>query len=132
MLGRWQKEIVKQGLIVLMMLAGFALLFAACGGSSSNPPPPGGNNPTVACTVNAPSTAGYVPNSCTIKVGQAVQFNNLSSHPILPKDNNLDNPIPNTVGTGKDTDTITFTKAGTYTFMCGFHPDMTGTITVTP
>ncbi|MDX2006440.1 MAG: cupredoxin domain-containing protein [Meiothermus sp.] len=121
---------MRQGWIVLMMLLGFALLFAACSGSGSNPNPGGG--PTVACTVDAPSTAAYVPSSCTVKVGQAVKFTNISSHPLLPTGANPDNPIPNTVGTGKDTETVTFGKAGTYTFVCAFHPAMTGSITVTP
>jgi plastocyanin len=123
---------MKQGLIVLMMLAGFALLFAACGGSSGNT---GGNNnppPNVACTIDAPSSSAYVPNSCTIKVGESVRFTNIAGHPLQPTGNNADNPIPNTIGTGQTEATVRFTKAGTYTFVCAFHPNMTGTIIVNP
>ena len=119
---------MKQGFIVLMMALGFGLLFAACGGGNGNT----GGGSTVACTIDAPTSAAYEPNICNIKVGQSVKFTNISGHPLVKTGNNPDNPIPNTLNSGLNEQTVVFSKAGTFTFICAYHNNMTGTIIVNP
>ena len=64
----------------------------------------------------------------TVKVGQSVTFNgSFSTHPLVGSGGGTPNPI----GAAQAAAGVaTFTKAGTFGFLCSFHPAMTGAIKV--
>ena len=64
----------------------------------------------------------------TIKKGQTVTFSgDFSQHPLLVQDGTKPSPITNyDMTTGK----VVFGAVGTYGFVCGNHPQMTGAIQV--
>jgi plastocyanin len=72
------------------------------------------------------SNSGYsfTPSNTRISVGQAVSFNVSSSHNVRWEDGAAGR------GTTDAAYSRTFSSAGTYSFLCSIHPDMTGTITV--
>gem|GEM_PF-1180904 len=72
------------------------------------------------------SNSGYsfTPSNTRISVGQAVSFDVSSSHNVRWQDGD-----PGRGATGAAY-SRTFSNAGTYSFYCSIHPDMTGTITV--
>ena len=71
----------------------------------------------------------FDPPSLSVKVGDAVTWTNNDgpAHSIKSGDHSFDSPgkIPPT-----SSFSFTFTKAGTYTYICGIHPSMKGTIVV--
>jgi plastocyanin len=70
----------------------------------------------------------FNPQTVTVKVGAVVtwQNNDTVSHDVVADDGTFDTKMlaPGEKGS------YTFTKAGTYTYKCGIHPSMTGTIVV--
>ena len=68
------------------------------------------------------------PERCmTIKKGQDVIFNgDFTLHPLVTSGGDQPNPIAGFDATGK----VSFAKAGTFGFVCGNHPGMTGAIKV--
>ena len=121
--------------ILGMLLCGglLAMTIGGCGAASSPP-----NTITMGAAVFSGNT------SVTIKVGQAVHFNNPSGsiHELVVGMNAL--PIPqagapavlnvaagDTFNPGKN-QTITFAVAGTYAITCIVHPPMQATVKVTP
>lgn len=70
----------------------------------------------------------FSPSSMTIKTGDTVTWTDLDSvsHTSTADDNSFDT---GTLSTGQSK-TITFSKAGTYTYHCTIHPGMKGTIVV--
>jgi len=135
----------KLSLVVLTVL-----LLTACG--SKTAPTPAGTLPPIA--TNAPSTAlapvpadtspaalsgnvdvaiagfAFDPATLTIKVGTTVTWTNQDTavHNVKADDNSWGS---NDLNKG-DTFSFTFNQAGTYTYRCGFHANMKGTITVVP
>ncbi len=110
----------------------FALLVAAAlfscskDGDDDPPTPPGPQT----VTVNMAGMA-FSPATLTVKVGSIVKFNN---------NDGMDHTSTSTsTPAAWDSGTIppggsysyTTTAVGTYPFVCGFHPTMTGTLTVT-
>lgn len=68
-----------------------------------------------------------------IKVGQIVRWQGLFSfHPLQPKDGDSPNPITPFSAATPDFYEISFPNAGTFGFVCGAHPTMTGAIFVVP
>lgn len=126
-----------------------ALLVSACG---NGPPPnsqaPGAQNTQssgggggggggsfaetvsgqpAAATVKQTDTLKFEPASVTAKVGDVVQWTNGSS---VVHNVTFDNgPASPTMNSG-DTFELKFTKAGSYHYVCTFHPGMEGTVTV--
>ena len=110
------------------------LLLSACGPKAG--PTPAGTLPTVSTAVVPASgevlvtIAGFAfdPAALTIKVGTTVKWTNQDSvgHSVTADDNSW--------GSGNlaqgNSYTFTFTKAGTYAYHCGVHPNMKATITV--
>jgi len=117
----------------------------------------GSTNPTVAASVEAtnnaptqavatsspsqPSDTGSVFNVeisgfafensvITIKVGDKVTWENHdnTSHSVVADDGSFESATLQNNGTFS----FTFTTPGTYTYHCGFHPSMTGSIIVQP
>ena len=70
----------------------------------------------------------YKPSDLTIQVGEQVQFVNKDdvAHTVTAKDGSFDSKNLDSNATW----TYTFTTAGTYTYICTYHPNMVGTITV--
>ena len=72
----------------------------------------------------------YKPSDLTIQVGEKVQFVNKDdvAHTVTAKDGSFDSKELDNNATW----TYTFSTAGTYTYICSYHPNMLGTITVKP
>lgn len=136
------------GLVVaLATVAGLAGL-AACGGSSqavapgapstgvsmssmpmSAPATSAGTAPVAANTVRIKNFA-FVPASVTVKVGTTVTWTNTDqeAHTVTAKNGAFTSPALNSGSTYH----YTFTKPGTYSYLCTIHPFMTATVVVTP
>lgn len=70
----------------------------------------------------------YVPDTVTIRPGQSVRFieDDETPHTVTATDHSYDSGNLNQ----KDRWTHTFTKEGTYTYFCAYHPYMKGTVIV--
>lgn len=70
----------------------------------------------------------FAPETLTVKVGSTVTWVNSDTvtHSAVADDTTFDTKV---LAPG-ESGTYTFTKAGTYTYHCGIHPNMTGTIVV--
>ncbi len=126
------------------LLFGALLLGAGCFGSTTpvQTPTPAQvpTTPTSATDGNAPTAPearitiqsfAFTPQSVTVSKGTKVTWSNNDSvaHTVVG-----DSGTPGTSGSIAPgaTYSYTFTQAGTFTYHCGIHPSMTGTITVTP
>ena len=104
-----------------LCLAAAAIGLAACGGSDDEPAAKSGGGTAVAVADNS-----FSPATVELAVGDTVTFEN-------------EGQVPHTV-TGDDFDsgsmdpgeTFTFTgsEAGSFSYVCTFHPGMQGTISV--
>ena len=88
-----------------------------------------------AATVRAASSAGvtiknftFVPGTSTVHVGDTITWTNqdIAPHTATAKDGSFDT---GTINKGK-TGSHTFSKAGTFPYICSIHPNMKGTVTV--
>ncbi len=72
----------------------------------------------------------YQPADLKLNVGESVQFVNKDEEPhtVTAKDGSFDSKALDT----DQTWTSTFTKPGTFPYVCSIHPFMQGTVTVTP
>ncbi|MDP3941180.1 MAG: cupredoxin family copper-binding protein [bacterium] len=70
----------------------------------------------------------YSPSTITVKVGDSVTWTNRDSvgHSATADDGSFDTGVLSQGQTGS----VTFTKAGTYTYFCSVHPNMKGTVIV--
>lgn len=70
----------------------------------------------------------YNPASITVQVGDTVTWTNQDAlpHTVTADDGSFDQPLAASGGTA----TITFSKAGTFTYHCTIHPSMHGTVVV--
>ncbi len=114
---------------LLAALAGTTaiILLAAMNGASADTSSPmaGATSAPVLVVIN---DFAFKPQSLTIKPGTTVQWRNDDgiSHTATDSggafdSHNLDKGM---------TYSFTFTKAGTYSYVCSYHPNMTGTIVV--
>jgi plastocyanin len=124
-------------------VAGVALLvsllaLAACGGSSGTTSAPAGatsgsagSGATSAQTVTINNFA-FSPKTLDVAVGTTVTWVNkdVAVHDV--KFTNSSIPLSPLLmsNSSKDSWSHTFTKAGTYAYICGIHPYMTGTVVV--
>lgn len=109
-----------------------ALAAAACGSSSPSSPTPSSPGPDV--TINIVGISGansFNPSPTTIKAGQRVIWKNTDTrtHDSVQDANAFSTPP---IAAGAQSDPVTLSTPGTFTYHCGIHPSMTGTITVTP
>ena len=93
-------------------------------GSSAAPSAPAGPN-----AVNITNFA-FAPAALTVPVGTTVTWTNHDEEPhtVVANDNSFHSP-----GLGSNaTYSYTFTKAGSFGYICSIHPFMHGTVVVTP
>jgi plastocyanin len=90
----------------------------------------GANQAPVSGSAVAIKNFAFSPASLTVSVGTTVTWTNQDSdaHTVTGKAGTPDSPTLNTGDTFK----YTFTKAGTYSYLCTIHPFMLGTVVVTP
>jgi amicyanin len=105
-----------------------SVTLAGCGGSGSGGSNSAGVSPSVAAgpTVTIKDFK-FSPATLNVKVGTTVTFVQEDSVPHNVTGGILQSP---TLTTGQ-TYTATFTKAGTYPYICSIHPFMHGTVVVT-
>jgi plastocyanin len=133
------------GLVVaLATVAGLAGL-AACGGQSQAiaPVAPSTSDsmpgmPTATSAAGAPVAANtvsiknfaFVPATVTVRVGTTITWTNTDqeAHTVTAKNGTFNSPALN-AGSAYH---YTFTKPGTYNYLCTIHPFMTATVVVTP
>ena len=70
----------------------------------------------------------FSPASLTVKVGDSVTWTNQDSmgHSVTADDSSFDTGV----FSNGESKTVTFSKAGTYSYHCSIHPSMHGTIVV--
>lgn len=135
-----------------LFIVGILLIMAACGGTPTTTNASGDTTPTAAPTsapttvvdtptpTTAPTSApsggnsvaianfAFSPASLTVKVGTKVTWTNNDSaaHTVTADQGAFDSGTLSPGGSYS----FTFTKAGTYTYKCSFHAQMTATIVV--
>jgi amicyanin len=121
----------------MTMLALGALLtvtLAACGGSSS-----GGSSVTTGTSSSPGTTAGptvtiknfsFSPKTLNVKVGTKVTFVQEDSIPHTATGSGAADFINSPTLAKGQSYSVTFTKAGTYPYICSIHPYMHGTVVV--
>jgi plastocyanin len=108
------------------MSAAAAVLLGGCSSSSSEPEAAA---PTVPNQVTVADRA-YTPQSITISVGDTVSWifdDGGMAHDVVADDKSFRSPLMTANGFRH-----TFTEPGIFTYHCTPHPDMTGTVIVTP
>jgi len=113
------------------------LALGACGGGDKKSESEGSAAPASSA---APSGGGAVhivnfefqPQKLTVKAGTTVMWTNDDSAIHSIKDTSpLATPVSKDLAKG-DTFSITYAQPGSYSYICGIHQYMTGTVTVTP
>ena len=115
------------------LLVAVLAMAASCSNSSTTPSDPGTTGNTNVQAVNVPQSDAYGqtnfdPHSVNLPVNGQVQFSNsdtVEHHPTAD-DGSWNGDLPANGGAFSQN----FTKAGTYTYHCSIHPNMTGTIVV--
>ena len=117
---------------LLAALAGAALL-AGCGDDDGAT-----SKPTGTASADAKTTATikivdfvYDPTPATVKAGEKIAIPNADAAPHTITDSGSGKAFDSGTITGKATGSLTIAKAGTYAYICEFHPFMKGEITVT-
>lgn len=116
-----------------------AVLLVGCGGSEKkSSTPKSASTPSAASAASAPTGDSvaikgfkYAPPSISTKVGGEVSFKNAdnAAHTVTADMGSAFDS--GTINQGQSK-TITFPKAGTFTYRCDFHPFMHGTVVVKP
>ena len=105
------------------------LAVVVAGSSPDHSAKPVDNKPVV---VKAVGVTSWSPATITIKAGDAVTFKNSSSTLHNVQFDRLEvGATKNVAPFASTTESVTFTKAGTYAFHCGIHPAMQGQVIVT-
>ena len=113
-------------------------VLAACGGESSSssgascsPGSSGVNLGTAVATVNATDNLAFTPTTANAGVGQVVQWTNTGStqHTVTFESAGASCLSDVSLQGGAQWQ-VKFNQAGTYSYHCTIHPQMTGTITV--
>jgi plastocyanin len=74
----------------------------------------------------------FAPAALTVKTGTRVTWTNQDSDAHTVTSAGSGGPLSSKALDNGDTFSFTFTKAGTYRYLCTIHPFMTATVTVTP
>lgn len=117
--------IIAGGGLVILMIVGFMLFGNSSGNTTAAP-----TDVTVQKSTNAIviKDFAFAPESTTVKVGTTVTWDNQDSveHSAVADDGTFETKV---LASGEK-GSFTFSKAGSYTYHCGIHPSMTGTIVV--
>ncbi len=108
------------------MSAAAAVLLGGCAGGSTEPKAPAPAVPDQVTVANR----SYTPQSITIPVGGTVTWvfdDGGMAHDVVADDKAFRSPLMES-----NSFKHTFTEPGTFTYHCTPHPDMTGTVIVTP
>jgi plastocyanin len=106
-----------------IVIAAVALLGAACGGDDGGNGGDGGTTDSVTMVDNEFQPSSFTAGSTTISVtndGQAL-------HSFTLADGGIDQDVQ--AGESADVD-LSGLEAGSYDFICKYHPEMTGSLTV--
>lgn len=133
------------GIIIAIIIVGGVAFLSSKGSSSQTqmpmqnmPTQTQGQAPTSSTTGSAQATTGqnavtiqnfaFSPSTITVKVGDKVTWTNQDSvgHSATADDNSFDTGL---LAQGQS-ESVTFSKAGTYTYHCSVHPMMKATIIV--
>lgn len=102
------------------------------GGGGGDTLPTNTSAPAPSANPNQVQISGFAfnPGTLTVKVGDTVTWTNMDSatHTVVADDGSFQS---GQLATGS-TFQFTFTKAGTFTYKCGIHASMLGTIIVQP
>jgi len=109
-----------------------ALVLAGCGDDSTATKSTAAPAATGAATTSIDiKDFVYSPTPATVKAGEKVSISNTDSAPHTLTDRAKGRGFDSGTIKGGETGAVTFTKAGSYTYFCEFHPYMKGTVTVT-
>jgi amicyanin len=97
-------------------------------GMSTTPAPQSGS--AVATTSVDIKEFAFGPQSITVKVGAKVTWTNDDQDPHTVTSQSGNGPLKSKTLNNGDTFSYTFTKAGSYDYLCTIHPFMTGTVVV--
>jgi plastocyanin len=125
------------GVVFLVLVVVLAVALVGCGGGTTTTSAAGqvtttsGGSATTAGSDGAAvdmKNLAFVPASITIKVGETVTWTNSDStaHTVTGDKGEFDS---GNMDSGK-TFSFTFQTAGTFTYHCTIHPNMTGTVVV--
>ncbi len=113
-----------------VLVVSAVLAVGACGGSDKKDqgtPGPAAGDPSVRIV-----SFLFTPQTLALKPGSKVTWTNEDTAIHSIKDTSpLATPVSQDLGQG-DTFSITYEQAGTYSYICGIHQYMTGTVTVAP
>lgn len=98
---------------------------AATGSSGAPVAPVGGNAVSI-------SGFAFAPASLTVKAGTTVTWTNKDSDAHTVTSQGSGGPLGSAALSTGQSYSYTFTKPGTYSYLCTIHPFMTATVTVTP
>lgn len=111
------------GMTGMTGMSGSAPSGQAAGGSGAAAP--------VAGDAVAVKNFAFSPASLTVKVGTTVTWTNQDTDAHTVTSQNNAGPLASQALSTGQTYSYTFTKAGTYSYLCTIHPFMTATVTVT-
>jgi plastocyanin len=111
-------------------------LLAGCGGDDNGPGEAMQGKPASAASARTTATIKivdfvYDPTPATVKAGQKISIPNADDAPHTITDSGSGKAFDSGTIKGKATGSLTIAKAGTYTYICEFHPFMKGELTVT-
>ncbi len=111
-------------------------LLAGCGGDDDAPGQAMQGKPASAASAKTTDTIKivdfvYDPTPATVKAGQRISIPNADAAPHTITDTGAGKAFDSGTIKGKATGSLTISKAGTYTYICEFHPFMKGEVTVT-
>ena len=131
--------------VAISAVAAASLTLSACGADSkaavatpmptmttpvATPPPGQADKPNAGPLAVTIKDFAFQPASLTVKVGQAVTWTNQDEEPHTVIGDG-GGPHSGVLGNAGSTYKFTFTKAGSYSYVCSIHPFMHGTVTVT-
>lgn len=112
-----------------------ASLAAGCGTSSGSAKGPPAGTAAAGGVVVAITNFAFAPRSVTVKVGTTVTWTNHDGvvHDVRWQSGALPASPPLSPGGGGGSSwSHTFASPGTFSYICGIHPSMTGSVVVTP
>jgi plastocyanin len=119
----------------LLPLAVIAMAIAGCGSTEPSTKPSAAATATATASPSAPAAVQvkdfeYAPTTLKVKAGSRVTWRNddATNHTVTFSGGGAPRDIDNLAERAHAT--RTFTKAGTFAYVCGFHPNMHGRVLV--